>query len=183
MVKFKRFLNERKQKELIARSTLPELYIDLDGVMANFDKKAFSILGFNPRNAKPLTKSDWVDIKEKVPTFWEDLEPLPDHKFLWNFAKKYRPHILSARPVLWPGDEPERGKRKWIKKHLGKVSGGIHIVKRKNKQQFATKHNQPNVLIDDHKKNIQEWEDTGGIGILHISAKNSISKLKELGFK
>ena len=39
------------------------------------------------------------------------------------------------------------------------------------------------VKFDDHKKNIQEWEDTGGIGILHISAKNSISKLKELGFK
>ena len=37
-----------------------------------------------------------------------------------------------------------------------------------------------NVLIDDEPKNIEAWEDAGGIGILHTSAKETINKLKEL---
>ena len=37
-----------------------------------------------------------------------------------------------------------------------------------------------NVLIDDRPKNIEAWEDAGGIGILHTSAKETINKLKEL---
>ncbi len=41
----------------------------------------------------------------------------------------------------------------------------------------------PNVLIDDHPKNIREWEAKGGIGILHTSVSKSMSELKRLGFK
>ena len=37
-----------------------------------------------------------------------------------------------------------------------------------------------NVLIDDRPKNIEAWENAGGIGILHTSAKETINKLKEL---
>ena len=36
------------------------------------------------------------------------------------------------------------------------------------------------VLIDDRKKNIDAWENAGGIGILHTSAKETINALKEL---
>ena len=42
---------------------------------------------------------------------------------------------------------------------------------------------QPNVLIDDHQKNIMEWEAKGGIGIHHTNVGKSIAKLKKLGFK
>jgi len=41
---------------------------------------------------------------------------------------------------------------------------------------------QPNVLIDDHSKNIGEWEAQGGIGIHHTSVNRTITKLKKLGF-
>ena len=36
------------------------------------------------------------------------------------------------------------------------------------------------VLIDDRKKNIEAWEDNGGIGILHTSAEDTINQLKKL---
>ena len=43
-------------------------------------------------------------------------------------------------------------------------------------------HKPQNVLVDDHTKNIREWEEMGGIGIHHTSAERTIAKLKELGF-
>ena len=36
------------------------------------------------------------------------------------------------------------------------------------------------VLIDDRPKNIEAWENAGGIGIIHESAEKTIAKLKEL---
>ena len=44
-------------------------------------------------------------------------------------------------------------------------------------------NNKPNVLIDDHIKNIREWESKGGIGIHHTSVSKSLNSLKRLGYK
>ena len=41
----------------------------------------------------------------------------------------------------------------------------------------------PNVLIDDFKKNIVEWESKGGIGVHHTEVGKTIAELKRLGFK
>ena len=40
----------------------------------------------------------------------------------------------------------------------------------------------PAILIDDYPKNVDQFKAAGGIGILHISASNTISQLKRLGF-
>ena len=55
---------------------------------------------------------------------------------------------------------------------------------RADKKRFAKdgRTKQPNVLIDDHPKNIGEWEANGGIGIHHTSVNRTIAKLKKLGF-
>ena len=38
-----------------------------------------------------------------------------------------------------------------------------------------------NRLIDDLENTINEWNDKGGIGILHTSAADTIKQLKDLG--
>ena len=53
---------------------------------------------------------------------------------------------------------------------------------RAEKQKYAKKNGVPNILIDDWKKNIVEWEAAGGIGILHKSASATIAQLKKLGY-
>ena len=60
----------------------------------------------------------------------------------------------------------------------------INLVVRSDKKRFAKdgRTQTPNVLVDDHTKNIREWEAMGGIGIHHTSAERTIAKLKELGF-
>ena len=43
-------------------------------------------------------------------------------------------------------------------------------------------NNKSNILVDDYKKNIDEWESAGGVGIHHTSVSRTISELKELGY-
>ena len=42
---------------------------------------------------------------------------------------------------------------------------------------------EPNLLIDDYIKNVNEWKSAGGMGIHHISPTSTIAELKRLGFK
>ena len=41
----------------------------------------------------------------------------------------------------------------------------------------------PNLLIDDHLGNIQEFRKARGIGVHHTSAADTIRQLKEIGYK
>jgi hypothetical protein len=56
---------------------------------------------------------------------------------------------------------------------------------RKDKSKFAMdgRDGRPNLLIDDHLGNIQEFRNARGIGVHHISASNTIKQLKEIGYK
>ena len=73
---------------------------------------------------------------------------------------------------------------KWLRKNAKLTQRSrIHLVLRAQKKNFAMTNNKPNVLIDDHAKNIKEWESKGGIGIHHTRVSKTISELKNLGFK
>ena len=72
---------------------------------------------------------------------------------------------------------------KWLNRNTDFKRSNINLVLRSQKQKFATTDEKPNVLIDDYKKNIREWESQGGIGILHTNVVKTISNLKHLGFK
>ena len=62
----------------------------------------------------------------------------------------------------------------------------VYTVHRQDKQHFAKdgRDGRPNILIDDHPKNVKEWRDNGGIGVLHtpFNAKNSVKQLINIGF-
>ena len=72
---------------------------------------------------------------------------------------------------------------KWLAKNTNFKRSNINLVLRSQKQLYAKTDEKPNILIDDHKKNIGEWEAKGGIGILHTNVAKTISELKRLGFK
>lgn len=66
-------------------------------------------------------------------------------------------------------------KEQWIKKELG-PDIQYHLTTRKEKQNFSANDH---LLIDDMKKNIEEWTQRGGVGILHISAHKTINELQK----
>ena len=72
---------------------------------------------------------------------------------------------------------------KWLKKNTKFKRSKINLVVRSQKQAYALSNGKPNVLIDDHVKNINEWEARGGIGIHHTDVGKTLRELTNLGFK
>ena len=108
---------------------------------------------------------------------------MPGSKKLWTFLKPYKPSIMSAYAKNEPNSA--QGKEDWLKKNVEKLPRSrINLVMRSDKQRFARdgRTQAPNILIDDHEKNIREWESKGGIGIHHTSVERTIARLKEIGF-
>ena len=166
MIKLKELLEEVENNKYT-------IYCDLDGVLVDFEK------GYEEASDKPMSDAGkgaefWEPIHKMGAAFWANLKWLPDGHELWDHIKPYNPIILSAPSQ----DESSReGKELWKKNNLPDVK--MILTPAKFKQRYAT--NKSKILIDDMKKNIDQWEERGGTGILHTSAADTIKQLKELG--
>ena len=151
-----------------------KIYVDMDGVLVDFDGGYEKLTGMTTREADEKgPEFFWKPISKAGAKWWITLNWMPDGKQLWDYVKKYNPELLSA-----PSREEasKMGKRIWVKRELP----GAKLILRSadKKQEFASP---TSILIDDREKNIEQWEAAGGIGILHTDATSTIKKLKELG--
>ena len=151
-----------------------KIYVDMDGVLVDFDGGYEKLTGMTTREAdKKGPEFFWKPISKAGAKWWITLNWMSDGKQLWDYVKKYNPELLSA-----PSREEasKMGKRIWVKRELP----GAKLILRSadKKQEFASP---TSILIDDREKNIEQWEAAGGIGILHTDASSTIKKLKELG--
>ena len=56
------------------------------------------------------------------------------------------------------------------------------MLNEQKKKTYATFNGRPNVLIDDYLKNIEDWENNGGIAIHHANTERTVHELTNLGF-
>jgi hypothetical protein len=170
--KMKRF------KQHILEFDNPQIYCDMDGVVADFTKFTADYLGTKFKD------EFWGDLPEDL---FLQLPKMPDADQLWGYIKQFSPFMLTAVPRESRGPIAKRAwkdKTRWMKKNFRLQSDKMRIVLRKNKKNFAMdgRDRRPNVLIDDHAGNIKEWEAAGGIGVHHIDAQTTINILKRIGF-
>ena len=156
---------------------LPNIYCDLDQVLVNFMKGAEAAIGGDFATSDKDER--WNKINQ-TKGFWANLDWMPGGKLLYQFIEKYDPYVLSA----YSGRDPtsKNGKMKWLAKNTNWKKGRINLVMRSQKQKYATTNGKPNILIDDYIKNINEWENKGGIGVHHTNVSKTIGELKRLGF-
>jgi 5'(3')-deoxyribonucleotidase/predicted kinase len=162
---------------------LPEIYCDMDGVLCDFIKGASEVLGHDFRDSRYFDKEGRdkkVELTDKEPNLFRKLDWMPDGESLYRFISKYNPTILSAY-ATWMPKSPQ-DKRTWLGKNTRVPRNKMFMVQRHQKRDYAIKNGERNILIDDHPKNIKEWEQAGGIGIHHTTASNTIRRLKSLGF-
>jgi hypothetical protein len=152
-----------------------KIYCDMDGVLVDFNKGYFKLTGHKLDGVHRTDERFWDPINEAGYDFWINLKWMPDGKKLWSYIKKYEPELLSA-----PSRQPDSriAKHDWVERELP----GVHLILRsaKNKKEYASP---TSILIDDRDDNISDWINAGGIGILHKSAKDTISQLKDLNLQ
>lgn len=163
------------------------IYCDMDGVLVNFEHGAELALGhpFDSSVLDSVKQKDREEIIALKDQFWANLPPMPGMQQLWRVISKYEPHILSAE-ASWDRDAGVHysriGKMMWIKKHLSIPLKRVHIVKRSQKKDYAQSEAGPNLLIDDFRTNIAEFERAGGRAIHHTSVSQTLDELKKFGY-
>lgn len=161
-----------------------EIYCDMDGVLADLVSGLADLYGI--KNLSNRNFDFHIDpLKHQIdkdhPHLFAELPWMKDGKQLWAYISKHNPNILSAHTTTWQFKSKE-DKIKWIHKNLRPLPSNSHILLRDQKKDYAVTKGIPNILIDDWRKNITEWEAHGGIGILHKSAAETIAALKKLGY-
>ena len=154
-----------------------KIYLDLDGVMADFDRGKKEILELDLNT--PEDDMFAVMASPKGNGFYKKLKKLPGANDLWKFLRFEDVEILSAIPKASRGVKGAKAdKITWVRKNIS-PSIPINIVEGgSTKKRFA---NPQSILIDDRKEVLRSWTSAGGIGVLHTSATRSIQQLRNLG--
>jgi len=151
------------------------IFIDCDGVLADFDRAYADLMGGTLPEAEEkygLEKS-WAMLREKSPNFYAELPQMPDAHYLMSELHQYRPIILTGCPA---GGWAEAQKIAWGQKHFpGYTMCPVGRSFLKNKYAHPG-----DILVDDFLKYAKDWISADGIFILHINAKNSVAAVKAI---
>ena len=152
------------------------IYVDMDGVIANFSKRYKERFGLSPEQTRSNKEFGGYFAKFIANGEFQTLEPMEDAFLLINHLNMIpvEKQILSstARPDSHDAIAPQ--KLEWLKTHG--INYKANLVPGKSlKYKFATPDS---IIIDDTKSVIDDWNKAGGIGILHTDAISTIAMLK-----
>ena len=156
------------------------IYLDMDGVVADFDKgKKEHPLGNVDKNG---LKAFWdlIDEKHKV-AFWRGIELMPGAEQLVRYVEQHPFEMLTAPSIK---KQSVIGKSLWVKDKVGTLySSKPKVTYRSAKQKHTVKPNLTkfDILIDDKGSSIDNWNAAGGTAILYQNAGQVINDLKKLG--
>ena len=153
-----------------------KIYCDMDGVLCNFEKGAIEAINRelsseNPKNPE-LAAKVIKDLGRNYVTV-EDIQKFSPGKS--SAATKYMYKIAHDDVDFWANLEWQPGG----KKNLGLNPDKINFAH--DKWKYAqSEDGKPNVLIDDFETKVKPFTEAGGIGILHLGARNTIKILELL---
>ena len=152
-----------------------QIYLDCDGVLADFDRGATAIFGMAPDafEAAYGAAAFWKALA-RADSFFQNLQLMPDALQLYAAVAAKAPIILTGMPH---GRWAEPQKRAWAATHFpdAPMIATLAALKRE--------HCQPgDVLVDDRLQHRRLWEEAGGLFIHHTSAATSIAALAAAGY-
>jgi predicted alpha/beta hydrolase len=149
------------------------LYLDCDGVLADFDKGATAILGLPPKA---------YEKRHGLARFWQRLAQAPDFYFglplmsdameLFEAVRHLQPIILTGLPR---GNWAAEQKVRWAAEYFP----GTRIITTmaRDKRNHAK---EGDVLVDDQLRHRGLWQDVGGVFVHHRNARQTLEQLREL---
>ncbi len=162
----------------------PTVYLDMDGVLADFFGGVEKMYGVE--HWKQLTNDKTKDLKKEVidritgTDFFATLPKFPTADGLIEMVKKFTGGKFSINTSPLRGDHENSGKYKkvWISNNIEQPDD-IIVTGRKESYAKDKGTGTPNILIDDRPVNIQKWQAAGGYGILYQANRDSLNKVKE----
>lgn len=152
-----------------------QIFLDCDGVLADFDRGAEQILGMPPGLFESQHGSGefWRRLA-RADGFFANLEPMADAYTLYEAVRDRGPIILTGMPR---GTWAEPQKRRWAAHYFP----GVPVIT--TMAALKHEHRHPgDVLVDDRDKYRNLWEGNGGVFVHHKSAADSIAELRARGF-
>lgn len=185
MIKLESLLKEIQDANLLEQEEIITLYLDMDGVLADFELQFEQLTNEPPGvfEKKKGTKAMWSTIFAEGVPFWSEMQPMSDFHILRDYLgqlknnPKVKIEILTSTSaeqirVNFPQTaskiihDIELGKTMWIKKYLTGTKINF-AVSGTDKARWATKSS---ILLDDLYRNVEQFIAAGGEGIVYRNA-------------
>jgi hypothetical protein len=155
---------------------ITKIYLDMDGVIADFDKRYKELYKMQPKEAED--KKEFYKFFDNFITTkqFATLDLLPDAVLLLNYLSKLNipTEILSSTSSEKRDADIRAQKLMWLQTH--NIGFKVNLVPGKRlKKDFS---NANSILIDDTPVNIDQWRREGGVGILHTDTISTLGILK-----
>ena len=151
----------------------PRLFLDADGVLADFDEGVRRLLGMEARafEAKHGRGAFWKRLAN-AKDFYATLPEMADARVLFDAVKHLKPTILTGLPL---GNWAAPQKVKWAAEHFP----GVPIVTCMARDKH--KHMKPgDVLVDDRENHRSAYESAGVLFVHHKNAADSVRQLAKI---
>jgi hypothetical protein len=161
--------------QAMAPDRSPQVYLDCDGVLADFDAGAEAVFGMPPDafQARHGLGRFWAALA-RADRFFERLPLTADAMQLYEAVRPLQPVILTGLPR---GGWAEPQKRRWAERHFP----GVPVIT--TTAALKREHCHPgDALVDDNDKYRHLWEGAGGHFVHHVNAARTIEALAGLGF-
>jgi len=148
------------------------LFLDADGVLADFDSGAERLLGMPIRQyeAKHGRNSFWKRLAS-AKNFYGTLPEMSDARLLFDAVKHLKPTILTGLPLgKWAAPQ----KLEWAAEHFPGVPIITCMARDKHQHMKAG-----DVLVDDRENHRAAYEAAGVIFVHHRNAEDSLRQLAE----
>ena len=162
----------------------PTVYLDMDGVLADFFGGVEKLYGVE--HWKQLTNDKTKDLKKEVidritgTDFFATLPKFQSADSLIDMVKQFTGGTFSINTSPLRGDHENSGKYKkvWISNNI-ETPAEIIVTGRKETYAKNKASGTPNILIDDRPVNIQRWQAAGGYGILYQANRDQLTKVQK----
>jgi hypothetical protein len=151
----------------------PRLFLDADGVLADFDRGACELLGMKPKAfiARYGRGTFWKRLAQ-AKNFYGSLPEMPDARRLFDAVRHLEPTILTGLPLgRWAAPQ----KIEWTAEHFP----GVPIITCMARDKHLHMH-PGDVLVDDREKHRDAYEAHGVVFIHHRNAEDSLRQLAKI---
>lgn len=164
-MKIREILKEDSEK------SKPHLYLDMDGVQADFfgawsdyhNVPHWKAINDREKEIEQLANSSAKEVYD----YFRNLKPLEGGQKVISWLKRHNiPFTVLSAPLRGPYKEASiKAKQDWLDEFNPGTSGNAIFTPDKFK--YAVSDGSPNVLVDDFGPYLKAWQDAGGIAVKH----------------